>query len=59
MDQALGLVLPVIGIVLIDFGFNPSDEFSSDASRSFAGTLTSKGIWLVIGAALPWSPVSR
>ena len=49
MNQALGIALLVVGIVLIIFGINASDSFSSDVSRFFTGSPTNKAIWLLIG----------
>jgi uncharacterized membrane protein HdeD (DUF308 family) len=49
MNQALGIALLVVGVVLIIFGFNASDSFSSDVSRFFTGSPTNKAIWLLIG----------
>ena len=49
MNQALGIALLVVGIVLIIFGINASDSFSSDVSRFFTGSPTNKAMWLLIG----------
>ena len=49
MNQAVGIALLVVGIVLIIFGFNASESFSSDVSRFFTGSPTDKAMWLLIG----------
>ena len=50
MNRVLGLALLAAGVVLIIFGVNASQSFSSDVSRFFSGSPTNKSIWkLVIG----------
>lgn len=49
MNKAIGLALLVVGIILIVFGVNASNSFSSDVSRFFTGSPTNKSIWMIIG----------
>jgi hypothetical protein len=49
MNKGIGIALVVIGIILIMFGINASDSFSSDVSRFFTGSPTDKTMWLLIG----------
>ncbi len=48
MNRLISLALLVIGIVLIVFGVNAMDSFSSDVSRFFTGTPTDKAVWMLI-----------
>jgi len=49
MNKAIGIALLAGGIVLIIFGINASDSFSSDVSRFFTGSPTDKTMWFLIG----------
>jgi hypothetical protein len=49
MNKAVSLALLVVGIVLIVFGVNATESFSSDVSRFFTGSPTDKALWLLIG----------
>ena len=49
MNKGIGLALLAIGIVLIIFGLNATDSFSSDVSRFFTGSPTDKSMWLLLG----------
>jgi hypothetical protein len=49
MNNVAGLAVFAIGIVLLIFGFNASQSFSSDVSRFFTGNPTDKSIWLLLG----------
>jgi len=51
MNKAISVVLLAAGIVLIIFGINASQSFSSDVSRFFTGSPTDKSIWLFVGGA--------
>jgi hypothetical protein len=52
MNQAISIVLLVIGVVLIVFGVNASQSFSSDVSRFFTGSPTDKAIWFLVGGGV-------
>ncbi len=49
MNKPLSLALLAIGVVLVVFGLNASDSFSSSVSRAVSGTPTDKTIWLLVG----------
>ncbi len=49
MSNFVGLTVFALGIVLLVFGFNESQSFSSEVSRFFSGNPTSRSIWLVAG----------
>ena len=49
MTRSTGLVVLVVGIVLLGFGFNASDSLTSAFSRLFSGAPTTKTVWLLIG----------
>ena len=43
------LVLLVGGVVLLVYGINATNSFSSDVSRFFTGSPTDKAVWMVMG----------
>ncbi len=49
MNKYLGIALLVGGAVLIVFGLQASDSFSSDVSRAFTGNPTDKSMWMLVG----------
>ena len=49
MNKIVSLALLVGGVVLIIFGVQATDSFSSDVSRFFTGSPTDKAIWMLIG----------
>jgi len=49
MNKAIGLALLVVGVVLMIFGINATDSFSSDVSRFFTGNPTDRSMWLLLG----------
>ena len=48
MNKIASLALLVGGVVLIIFGIQATDSFSSDVSRFFTGSPTDKAIWMLI-----------
>jgi hypothetical protein len=52
MTNIAGLGVFALGIVLLIFGFNASQSFSSDVSRFFTGNPTNNSIWLLAGGAV-------
>jgi len=52
MNRIISLALLVGGIVLIVFGVNATNSFSSDVSRFFTGSATDKAIWMLIGGII-------
>jgi len=49
MNKIISIVLLVGGVVLMIYGFNATNSFSSDVSRFFTGSPTDKAIWMLIG----------
>ena len=49
MNKIISIVLLVGGVVLMIFGFQATNSFSSDVSRFFTGSPTDKAIWMLIG----------
>jgi len=49
MNKGIGLALLAVGIVMIVFGMNATESFSSDVSRFFTGSPTDKSMWLLLG----------
>ncbi len=49
MNKIVSLALLIGGGILIVFGINATNAFSSDVSRFFNGTPTDKSIWMLIG----------
>ncbi len=49
MNRLISIVLIVGGIILVVFGVNAMDSFSSDVSRFFSGNPTDRSMWLLIG----------
>ena len=49
MNKPLSIAFLAVGILLIIFGVNATNAFSSDVSRFFTGAPTDKAIWMLIG----------
>jgi hypothetical protein len=49
MNKIVSLALLIGGVVLMIYGINATDSFSSDVSRFFTGSPTDKAIWMLIG----------
>ena len=49
MTRIISLALLVGGVVLIIFGIQATNSFSSDVSRFFTGSPTNKAVWMLIG----------
>jgi len=49
MNKIVSMALLVCGVVLIIFGIQATDSFSSDVSRFFTGSPTDKAVWMLIG----------
>jgi len=52
MNKTVSIGILVGGIVLMIFGINATNSFSSDVSRFFTGSPTDKAIWLLIGGII-------
>jgi len=49
MNKIVSIALVIVGVVLIIFGVQATDSFSSDVSRFFTGSPTNKAVWMLIG----------
>lgn len=52
VNKAISTVLIGAGVILIIYGINASNSFSSDVSRFFTGSPTDKTVWLLIGGVV-------
>jgi len=52
MNKAVSIALLVVGVILIVFGINASQSFSSDVSRFFTGSPTDQTIWYFLAGAV-------
>jgi uncharacterized membrane protein YidH (DUF202 family) len=52
MNRIVSIALLVGGIVLMIFGINATNSFSSDVSRFFSGSPTDKAIWMLMGGII-------
>jgi hypothetical protein len=52
MNKLLSIALLLGGAILIIYGVNASDSFSSSFSRFFTGSPTDKTMWLLIGGVV-------
>ncbi len=48
MNRALGIGLLVAGIILLIWGINVTESFSSEMSEMFTGSPSDKAIWLIV-----------
>ncbi len=49
MNKGISVVALTVGVVLIVWGVNASESFSSDVARLFTGSPTDKTVWLLVG----------
>jgi uncharacterized membrane protein YidH (DUF202 family) len=52
MNKIVSIALLVGGVVLMIFGINATNSFSSDVSRFFTGSPTDKAVWMLIGGVV-------
>ncbi|MCL4788492.1 MAG: DUF3185 family protein [Verrucomicrobia bacterium] len=52
MNKIVSLALLIGGVVLIIFGIQATNSFSSDVSRFFTGSPTDKAVWMLIGGSI-------
>lgn len=52
MNKPIALAFLAAGIVLLIFGVNATNSFSSDVSRFFTGSPTNKAVWMMIGGII-------
>jgi uncharacterized protein DUF3185 len=48
MNRAIGLALLVAGIVVLIFGIQASQSFTSNLSQTFTGAPTNRSIWMIV-----------
>ena len=49
MNKMISIGLLVGGVVLVVFGIQAMNSFSSDVSKFFTGSPTDKAVWMLIG----------
>ncbi len=49
MNKIASLALLAGGVVLIIFGIQATESFSSDVSKFFTGSPTNKAVWMLLG----------
>ena len=52
MNKAVSLAILAGGILLLIFGVSASESLSSDFSRFFTSSPTSKAIWMLVGGVV-------
>ena len=52
MKRALGIGLLVVGVILLVWGFQTTESFSSQVQEFFTGSPSDKAIWMIVGGAL-------
>jgi hypothetical protein len=52
MNKTISLAILAGGILLLIFGVNASNSFSSDISRLFTDAPTNKAIWMLVGGVV-------
>jgi hypothetical protein len=52
MNKPIAIAFLVGGIILLIFGVNATNSFSSDVSRFFTGSPTDKAVWMIIGGVI-------
>lgn len=52
MTKFAGVALLVVGIILVVWGANASQSFSSDVSKFFTGAATNKATVMIVGGAV-------
>jgi len=51
-QKLLGIILVVIGIILLVFGFNASQSLGDQVTETFTGRFTDETMWYIIGSAV-------
>ena len=52
MNKMISVGLLIGGVVLVIFGIQAMNSFSSDISRFFTGSPTDKAVWMLIGGVV-------
>jgi uncharacterized membrane protein YidH (DUF202 family) len=50
-QKLLGIILVVIGIILLVFGFNASQSLGDQVTETFTGRFTDETMWYIIAGA--------
>jgi len=50
--KLLGIILVVIGIILLVFGFNASQSLGDQVTETVTGRFTDETMWYIIGGAV-------
>ena len=50
--KLLGLILLVVGVILLIFGFNASQSLGDQVTETFTGRFTDETMWYIIGGAV-------
>lgn len=51
-NQLVGIILVVLGVVLLYFGWQASQSMADQVSESFTGRFTDSTMWYIIGGAV-------
>lgn len=52
MNKPIAIALLAVGVLLIVYGINASNSFTSEISEAFTGSPTNKTLWLLAGGTL-------
>ena len=52
MNKMISIVLLIGGVMLMIFGVQATNSFSSDVSRFFTGSPTDKAVWMLIAGVI-------
>lgn len=52
MNKPISIALLAVGVLLIVYGINASNSFTSEISEAFTGSPSNKTIWLLAGGIL-------
>ncbi|PTB85499.1 hypothetical protein C9927_01010 [Pseudidiomarina aestuarii] len=52
MNKLVGIVLLVVGIILLYFGYQAYDSAASEVSQAVTGETTDEAMWYLIGGAV-------
>ena len=52
MNKMISVGLLIGGVVLVIFGIQAMNSFTSDISRFFTGSPTDKAVWMLIGGVV-------
>lgn len=51
-QKLLGIILLVIGVILLVFGFNASQSLGDQVTETITGRFTDETMWYIIGGAV-------